>query len=203
MTIFYLIRHGETEHNANDNAYCGRTDVQLNNKGHRQSKMLSEKLAGIDFSAFYASPLTRAKQTMSYLARDYSSDERLLEIDFGKWEGYTKEEINEKFSKNWNQWQTTEVGDVKAGEHGETMLEAYVRIKLLIDELSTEYPQSNVMIVAHNTIIRLLLTGLFEAKWSKYRSFKCGNTSVAVLKTEANGFELLKINDDGHLLEKD
>ena len=48
MTIFYLIRHGETEHNANDNAYCGRTDVYLNEKGHKQSKSLSEKLKNID-----------------------------------------------------------------------------------------------------------------------------------------------------------
>ncbi|SFK51395.1 histidine phosphatase family protein [Salinicoccus halodurans] len=203
MTIFYLIRHGETEHNANNNAYCGRTDVQLNDEGHRQSRALSEKLKNVKFTAFYVSPLTRAKQTMSYLTEDYSVEERLLEIDFGKWEGYTKEEISERFSKNWSEWQTTSKGDVKAGGNGETMLEAYSRIKSLIDEVSIKFPQSNVMIVAHNTIIRLLLTGLFEAKWSKYRSFKCANTSVAVLKTENDKFELLKINDDIHLVEKD
>src|SRR5699024_2850416 len=150
----------------------------------------------------YVSPLKRAKQTMGYLNEDFNSDKRLLEIDFGKWESYTKEEISELYSDNWDAWQNTTSGNIRAGENGETMLEAYSRIRSLIDEITKKYPQSNVVIVAHNTIIRMLFTGLFEANWSKYRSFKCGNTSIAILKIEDDKFELSKINDDSHLVKK-
>lgn len=38
MTLFYFVRHGETDFNANDNAYCGRSDVSLNDLGIKQSR---------------------------------------------------------------------------------------------------------------------------------------------------------------------
>lgn len=202
MTLFYLIRHGETEHNAQNNAYCGRSDVLLNDMGHKQSEALAEKLKMIDFSACYTSPLKRAKQTMEYLTEDYKTDSRLLEIDFGNWEGYTKEVISEKFSSNWNAWQHKDSAEIRAGENGETRREAYNRIKSMIDETVKKYPNANVLIVAHNTIIRLLLTGLFEANWSNYRSFVCNNTSIAILDIDHGKFSLNKINDDSHLVKE-
>lgn len=199
MTLFYFVRHGETDFNANDNVYCGRSDVSLNDLGIKQSRAMAAQLEDIRFDHVYVSPLERAVQTASFVSDDFEVDERLLEIDFGNWEGLNKQQISKKYSENWNDWQTTTTGDVSAGETGETMIDAFERINDLIKALNNQHPDGKILVVAHNTIIRLLFTGLIQGRWSSYRSFKCGNTSISVLKYTKDDFEFITLNDNHHL----
>lgn len=101
-TVFY-IRHGETDWNVAGRLQ-GRRDIPLNARGHGQGThcggILRDLFArkGRDPAAFdyVASPLGRARQTMELtraalgLATDaYAVDERLAELSFGEWEGFT------------------------------------------------------------------------------------------------------------------
>jgi len=99
----YYIRHGETEWNVQGRLQ-GRRDVPLNARGREQAvhcgAILRDLFArdGRDPAAldYVSSPLGRACETMALLrpelslpAEGYRVDDRLAEIAFGDWEGFT------------------------------------------------------------------------------------------------------------------
>jgi len=99
----YFLRHGETEWNAAGKLQ-GRLDIPLNATGRAQAerngKVLAELLSNPRSMYYVASPLTRTRQTME-IARQalrlpldgFATDDRLLEINFGAWEGMSWAEI--------------------------------------------------------------------------------------------------------------
>lgn len=100
MLNVYLLRHGETTFNADGNKYCGRTDAELTPKGIRQAEEVAALLADIKFDCVYSSPLKRAYETAKIASgnKEVIKDERLIEMDFGRWEGKTRPD-NELFCK--------------------------------------------------------------------------------------------------------
>jgi probable phosphoglycerate mutase len=101
-TIYY-IRHGETDWNVAGRLQ-GRHDVPLNARGRSQAVHCGEILRELfardgrnpaDFS-YVSSPLGRARETMELVRPPlglprggYCVEERLAEIAFGDWEGFT------------------------------------------------------------------------------------------------------------------
>ena len=88
MIIF--ARHGQTAPNR-DGLVLGRADPELTEEGHRQAALLGAALAAEPVEAIRSSPLVRARQTAEAIAAAcgvaVTVDERLLEIDWGTWEG--------------------------------------------------------------------------------------------------------------------
>jgi broad specificity phosphatase PhoE len=105
--LLYYIRHGETDWNVEARLQGGR-DIPINAAGRAQARrsgeILRELLArdGRDAESFdfVASPLGRARETME-IARAalglnrhaYRTDARLVEVAFGRWEGFSIEEL--------------------------------------------------------------------------------------------------------------
>jgi probable phosphoglycerate mutase len=105
--LFFFIRHGETDWNAERRLQGGR-DISLNDLGRRQAAQCGGTLrdliadrgmAPADF-AFISSPLSRASKTMEIVrgalglpAGGYAVEPRLSELSFGRWEGMTYEDI--------------------------------------------------------------------------------------------------------------
>jgi len=99
----FIIRHGQTDWNA-EYRLQGQQDIPLNALGRQQATengLTLKRLAG-DLSgySFVSSPLSRARETMERLrtacgldADGYTIEERLKEISFGDWEGWTNAEI--------------------------------------------------------------------------------------------------------------
>ena len=79
ITRFCLIRHGETDWNA-EKRYQGQLDIGLNAMGEAQARALAGALAGTVFSVAYASDLQRAWRTCE-LARVGDADLYLLMLD--------------------------------------------------------------------------------------------------------------------------
>ncbi len=102
--LIYMIRHGQTDWNAEERLQ-GQKDIPLNNLGRKQATRngaLLLDLIGQDLAAydFVSSPLSRTRETMERLRlamelpeKDYRTDERLLELSFGDWEGKTLQEV--------------------------------------------------------------------------------------------------------------
>jgi broad specificity phosphatase PhoE len=99
----YLIRHGETDWNAEGRLQGGR-DVPLNDYGRVQAGDAAAKLRELEPLAedldYLCSPMSRARETMEILRRTlgmhgsyYKVDERLRELTFGEWEGKTWREV--------------------------------------------------------------------------------------------------------------
>ncbi len=103
LPTLYFIRHGETDWNRAGRLQ-GQTDVPINARGREQAArnggLLAEMADDIAECAFIASPLLRTRQTMEIVlqalgrsASNFSTDERLKEINFGRWEGMTWKEL--------------------------------------------------------------------------------------------------------------
>ena len=99
----YFVRHGETDWNA-EGRLQGQKDIPLNDVGRVQAEEVGRKLT--DFArrpedcAYIASPMTRTRETMEILRAAmglhppyYKTDERLRELTFGAWEGFTWREV--------------------------------------------------------------------------------------------------------------
>ena len=91
----YFVRHGETEKNR-EKRLQGRSNAPLNTRGEQQAEQVRSFFAerGVQFDAVYASPLKRAEQTARIIAGETAeirSDERLLEMDYGPYEGTSLE----------------------------------------------------------------------------------------------------------------
>lgn len=96
----YMIRHGQTDWNAQERMQ-GQKDIPLNAlgrsqataNGHALKTLLDGNAANFDF---VASPLSRARETMERVRdamgldpKAYRTDDRLIELNFGDWEGHT------------------------------------------------------------------------------------------------------------------
>ncbi len=94
----FFIRHGETEWNARGRL-LSRTDVPLNGTGEAQAAALAAGLADLGWDRAFTSPLVRARRTAEVVlaartdAPRLTTDERLVEMDFGPYEGWTDVEL--------------------------------------------------------------------------------------------------------------
>jgi len=88
--VIVFARHGQTAPNR-DGLVLGRADPELTEEGHRQAARLAAALAGEPVAAILTSPLVRARQTAEAVGAacgvPVAVDERLVEIDWGTWEG--------------------------------------------------------------------------------------------------------------------
>jgi len=90
--VIVFARHGQTAPNR-DGLVLGRADPELTEEGHRQAVLLAAALAGEPVAAIVTSPLLRARQTAEVVAGacgggvPLAVDQRLVEIDWGTWEG--------------------------------------------------------------------------------------------------------------------
>lgn len=197
MLKIYLLRHGETAYNADNNRYCGRTDIPLTEKGIRQAEAVRRQLEGIVFEAVYSSPLQRA-HTTAYLAsgKEPVKDARLIEADFGCWEGKTKEEFIEDNASLWADWMRDPAAH-RAGGNGETGKEIVSRVDDFFRYLLRTYSSGNILVVAHNGVNRLYMAHKLGMPLKNYRQLVQQNSSVTCFTLDDDGvltLELLNSN---------
>jgi probable phosphoglycerate mutase len=156
----YFVRHGQTDWNARE-LMVGLTDVPLNDKGRQQAAAAGTLLGWLDKRVgeldFVAGPLLRTRQTMEILrttlgldAAAYRQDERLKELDFGKWEGLNWPDIQKADPANYALRQADPWGFPMPG--GESYAEVGERVR---DFLATI--RNDTVIVSHGGVCRTVL----------------------------------------------
>lgn len=127
----YLIRHGQTDWNA-EGRFQGQHDIPLNDIGRGQASrngLLLQSLIGDrqgDF-AFVSSPMTRTRQTMELVRGAmgldplaYATDDALVELCFGDWEGHTLAELKDLFPDAMRRREADKWNFVPPGEKAES-----------------------------------------------------------------------------------
>jgi probable phosphoglycerate mutase len=161
----YLIRHGETDWNAR-RLLQGRRDIPLNSVGQGQAVVsgtcLKWLLPDASQTDFIASPLGRTRQTMEIVrqqlgldAGNYRSDERLVEIHFGEWEGLDWQQIAERQPERFAARQADPLNFIPLG--GENYPHVFERVGSLLDSL-----QRDTVLVAHAGVLRSCLALLTQ-----------------------------------------
>ena len=88
--MILFARHGETEANRQRLA-LGRADPSLTERGSSQAGALAERLGPTEVATVFTSPLLRARETAAPIAAaagvELVVDDRLIELDYGEWDG--------------------------------------------------------------------------------------------------------------------
>jgi broad specificity phosphatase PhoE len=97
LPILYLARHGETAWSISGQ-HTGRTDIPLTERGERNAARLGERVKGLTFDKVFCSPLQRARRTCELAGFGSAAeiDAKLLEWDYGQYEGLRSAEIHAK-----------------------------------------------------------------------------------------------------------
>lgn len=94
--MFFVLRHGQTDWNAQLRLQ-GSTDIPLNETGREQARTAAQFLAAQGITRIVASPLSRAYETAEIVAQSLGlpvqTDPRLIERNFGLFEGMTIDEV--------------------------------------------------------------------------------------------------------------
>lgn len=97
MPPFFVLRHGQTDWNLQARLQ-GSTDIPLNAMGREQARHAAEILTGQGIGKIIASPLSRARETADIVAERLQLspilDARLIERNFGLFEGMTIDEVH-------------------------------------------------------------------------------------------------------------
>ncbi|MBO9657190.1 MAG: histidine phosphatase family protein [Chitinophagaceae bacterium] len=193
MLNIYLLRHGQTAWNADNNRYCGRTDIPLTEKGISQAEEVKRQMEGIELTAVYSSPLQRAYTTACIASgRDALKDDRLIEADFGNWETKTKEEFIAENESVWLDWMS-DPAIHRAGGTGETGGEIVSRVDDFFHSLQQKYTKGNIMVVAHNGINRLYLAHKLGMPLKNYRQLVQENSSITRFILDQDGVLSLEL----------
>ncbi|MEK6832144.1 MAG: histidine phosphatase family protein, partial [Thermoproteota archaeon] len=97
MGSIIFLRHGQAKNNI-ERILTGRTPgVPLTEEGINQAEKAAKFLEHMNISAIYSSPIERARHTAEIVGKhnslDVTIDDRLIELDMGKFTGVPYDEI--------------------------------------------------------------------------------------------------------------
>lgn len=202
MTRLVLTRHGETIWHA-ENRYAGHTDIDLTERGQQQALELAAWAKLQSFDAVWSSPLTRARLTAQPTADALNTglqiENRLIEVDFGAAEGLTDREMREHFPSQREAFVRDPLSNPLPSS--EPIQIAAERAENALSSIASLYPEGKVLVVAHNTLLRLVLCRMLGVSLAKYRTVfpKFDNCAITEIALDATGeIALLSFNAPLH-----
>jgi len=172
--ILYFVRHGETDWNR-ERRLQGQHDIPLNPLGRSQAQrcgvLLRDLLAqggrSIADYDYVSSPLGRARETMELMREAmglepglYRTDARLMEMSFGRWEGFTYAELQTREAAALVERDLDKWGFVLPGGESYAQLEA--RVQVWYEGIERE-----TVATAHGGVCRVLMAHLGLAQHSE------------------------------------
>jgi len=186
-TRLLLVRHGQTAWHA-ENRYAGISDVALTEEGLRQAEALGAWAGARTIDAVACSPLSRARATAAPaagrlgLVPEVVGD--LREVDFGWGEGRTLAEMRARDPAAVAAFEAdAETGALPGSE---PPLAAARRGQAALRDLAELHPDGVVLVVAHNTLLRMTLCLMLGMRVGRYRHLLPALDNAAVTEIEVH-----------------
>jgi probable phosphoglycerate mutase len=205
LTIL-LTRHGETDLSEPDRYLGRRIPASLSDSGKEAALALGKRLQSVPIDRVISSPLERAQETAKLIVGDRALevevDERMIEFDYGGWEGMTTHDVSTKMPDEYALYDANPAIYRPGG--GENGNQAGVRATALIDYLIEWWGgegDRTVLLVGHSSINRVLLAAVTGVPMSDYRRrFLQDWANLTVLQWEStdSGPLLVLLNDMAH-----
>jgi len=168
------VRHGETEWHA-DERVAGRSDVALSANGQAEARAAGRYLAqliehthdryALQSARWFSSTAIRTRTSASLMLESFQStqkvtaDERLVELDFGDWEGQRWPDIHQNEADVLSAWGEDWVN--RSPPNGETFAEQRNRCRAWFDHWEAESAaKASAIVVIHGGSIRALICHL-------------------------------------------
>lgn len=201
MTRIILVRHGETTWNI-EGRFQGQMDTPLSEKGLKQGHMLAEGLRNIPFDLCIASPLQRSYNTGKFCADLHNipvvTDERLMEINHGSWEGMLSKDIAVTYADDFATWHT-QPHLVTMPDGGESLEDVRRRVRAAFDEYVEKYPDKTILVAAHDAVNKAIICDLMGMGMEHFWQVKQDNTCINVLEYNDGAWRCVLLNSTHHL----
>lgn len=203
MTILIFIRHGETAWSrSKEFRFRGRIDIPLTNHGILQAKATGRRLQDEKITKVYTSPLKRAKDTASEIARMHNLEvldhPGFIDLNFGTWQGELHKKLKKEQGELYNQWLSSP--ETVVFPKGEALVNVRERIESACNDLVTKYLNETIVIVTHGAVLRVILCFLKGIGNEHYWEYKIDNCALLIAKFENGNYSILTENDNEHLL---
>src|SRR4051812_3131239 len=201
MRRVHLVRHARTASNR-ERRTMGWLDEGIEPGWGRAAAAGADVLAREPVERLVSSPLARAVQTAAPLAallgRPLIVDDRFGELRVGPWEGYTEDEIAERWPQHWRRWRSEP--DALEIEGRETLAELNARVAGALDELFAELVGGRVAVVfTHDAVVRAAVAWALATGPEIYRHVEVANCSITTVGVLAGVRRLVRTNQNAHL----
>ena len=191
-----FLRHGQAKNNT-ERILAGRTEgVPLTDTGIKQAEHTAELLEHMNISTIYSSPIERAKHTAEIVGKhnslDVTIDDRLIELDMGKFTGMPYDAI---FNDHGNVFMKFYNGELEIAHNGvETFSEVKKRVLGVVDHVIEKHPDENVLLVTHMDPIKAMLSTIVDLSPTNLFELIIANASLNIFREKERKFSLSGLN---------
>jgi broad specificity phosphatase PhoE len=205
-THLYLIRHGQSEGNA-EGRFGGHGPTPLSARGREQAERTAKLLAKEGIDAIYSSDLQRAVETAEPLARlldlPIVTRDTFRERNVGVLQGLTFDESKEKFPRDYYALVNRNIHHVIT--EGESYRQLLKRISTELNNILREHQRQRVAIFSHTGAICFMTLHLLGAIHRNTKQTPWLITSnCGINRFEIRGprnVRVLALNDTRHLVQ--
>ncbi len=194
----YLIRHGTTYDNEKK-CFSGWKNEGLSAYGIQQAEQLAAFFRHRIRKPFglYCSDLKRTTHTAEIIGSGHRVEPEasplLRELNFGKWEGLTWEQISTSYPEELQYWLKDPFGH--SPPEGESLEEMGMRVELFLNKrLKPALLEKDVLLVTHGGTIRLFLLQLLSLRGQGFWDLNINTASISLLSYSEEKFESVYIN---------
>jgi alpha-ribazole phosphatase/probable phosphoglycerate mutase len=182
LTTIDLLRHGEP---VGGRRYRGQIDDPLSDKGWQEMRdAVSQQRP---WQRIISSPLQRCSAFATELSEQMdialSYDERLKEVGFGSWEGFSGDQLR---AEDPDQLKRFYHDPIKHRPHNAEPLQSFNdRVSQAYEQAVTEYAGQHILLVTHAGVIRAILARLLDAPIGSMYRFSISTASLSRIRIEA------------------
>ena len=204
MPIWMLVRHGETEWNA-EHRIQGHSDAPLSAVGIEQAQLLASRLNDTPLAAAYSSDMARASKTAEIIVAGHGIDVQemfdLRERNYGQWEGKTQAQWQAADPEGFAFWKRAPEEYVPPG--GESLDQVLARSSRAVARIKEEHPgDEGLLVVGHGAALLVLTAHLLGMPLTFRNNLALSNTSLSVIDTDAGHAVIRLWNDVSHWSNK-
>ncbi|HKN04524.1 MAG TPA: 2,3-diphosphoglycerate-dependent phosphoglycerate mutase GpmB [Buttiauxella sp.] len=205
MLQVYLVRHGETQWNA-QRRIQGQSDSALTEKGERQAEQVAKRAKTLGITHVISSDLGRTRHTAEIIALacgvDVTLDARLRELDMGVLERRNLDTLSDE-EEGWRRQLVNGTADGRIPE-GESMLEMSERMHAALNACLNLPSGSRPLLVSHGMALGCLVSTILGLPAWAERRLRLRNCSISRVDHQqspwlASGWVVETAGDISHL----
>ena len=179
---FFLMRHASTDANIEDRFIgSGSPNESINTKGKLEARNVGKYLKNTagKVDIIYCSPMKRCVETALEVSDEAGgeiiTDDRLIEVDFGNWEGVRRVDIPKKEYDRYESDANYQIPGSK-----DTYNSNSARAKSFLDEMIANQTVhgKRVLVITHKTIGRIMVQTIEGTAHLHFRSIPMENASL-------------------------
>ncbi len=199
-TRLILVRHAVTHHTGGK--LSGRmAGIDLTPEGQAQAARTAERLAPVNVTTIYASPIERTMQTAAAIATHHKlpviEHAGVIEAEYGEWTDCELKDLAKTA-----EWKVVQAAPSRARfPGGESITEMQARIVAALNAIVGSHPHETTVVVSHADPIKSAIAHFTGVHLDLFQRIHVSPASVTVFEFHAYGTTMMKCNDTGSLDE--